>query len=166
MINKDVKFRLEDTDDSLFFKDDINGYAMYYLDKELTKAYSGEIYSIFKGKIESEAQYINGSKNGLEYIYYSNGDLEQINECRGNVIFGVSKEYDENGNIKTASIVYNNNHLKVIEVDRILDEYNIIDYREKRHESGLPSYMEYLLNLSNDELVNYEFKTDNPNLII
>lgn len=166
MINKNVTLRLEDIDDLLYYKDDINGYAMYFIDKELTKGYSGEIYSIFKGRIESEAQYINGSKNGLEYIYNSNGDLEQINECRGNVLFGVSKEYDEKGNIKTASVVYNNNHLKVIELNRILNEYNIIDYREKRHENGLPSYIEYLLGLSNEELINYEFKTDNSNLII
>ncbi|WP_407402735.1 hypothetical protein [Chryseobacterium sp.] len=104
---------------------------MCCIDKELTKAYSGEIYSIFKGKIESEAQYINGSKNGLEYIYNSNGDLEQINECRGNLIFGVSKEYDENGNIKTASVVFNNNHLKVIEVDKILDNIILLIIEKK-----------------------------------
>ena len=42
-----------------------------------------------------------------------NGKIEQINECRGNVTFGVSKEFEEKGNLRSVNIVWNNDYLKI-----------------------------------------------------
>lgn len=164
MIDKNVKLRLEDTDESLYMKNDFNGNAVYFLDKELTKPFIGEVYVVFKDKIESEAQYINGSKNGVEYIYNSNQEIEQINQCRGNVIFGVSKEF-ENRKLKTVSIVYNNNFIKIIEINSNQKDYITLKVCDNKYGNKLPIYLKNLLKLNDEELINYEFSLDNPNLI-
>lgn len=162
MINKDIELRLEDIDDRLFTKNDRNGYAVYFLDQGLTQPFTGEIYVKFNDTIESEAEYKNGYKNGIEYIYNSEGNLEQTNENRGNVIFGISKEYDEDGNMVIASIVYNNDYLRSVEsIDNNIQETKAYD--DKFGES-LPEYIQKLLKLSNEEVFNYEFKINNPYL--
>lgn len=162
MIDKNAELRLEDTDDRLYTKNDSNGFAVYFLDKECKEPFTGEIYVKFKDAIESEAQYKNGYKNGIEYIYDSDGNLEQANENKGNVMYGVSKEYDENGNIVNASIVFNNEYLKSIElIDGTFQETT--SYQDKFGEF-LPDYLRELLSLSKEELFNYEFKPDNPHL--
>ncbi|MBT2621200.1 MULTISPECIES: hypothetical protein [Chryseobacterium] len=162
MINNNVEFRFEDIDDRLYTKNDINGYAIYFLDEEFKKPFTGEIYVRFNDDIESEAEYKNGYKNGIEHLYNSNGDIEQTNENRGNVMFGISKEYDENGNIAVVSIVYNNDYLKSVEMSNgAIQETS--SYNNKFGES-LPEYIKGLLKLSNEELFNYEFKINNPYL--
>ncbi|ASK32140.1 hypothetical protein CEY12_19445 [Chryseobacterium sp. T16E-39] len=65
MIDKNAELRLEDIDDRLYTKNDINGSAVYFLDQEFTQPFTGEIYVQFKEVLESEAQYKNGYKNGI-----------------------------------------------------------------------------------------------------
>lgn len=116
----------------------------------------------FNDTIESEAEYKNGYKNGIEYIYNSDGNLEQANENRGNVIFGISKEYDADGNTVIASIVYNNDYLRSVEsVDDRTPETKVYD---DKFGNSLPEYIQKLMKLSNKEIFNYEFKINNPSL--
>ncbi|ASK32141.1 hypothetical protein CEY12_19450 [Chryseobacterium sp. T16E-39] len=77
-------------------------------------------------------------------------------------MYGISKEYDENGNIMIASIVFNNEYLKSVEVlDGIIQE--TASYKDKYGES-LPEYIKKLLKMSDEEVFNYEFKINNPYL--
>ncbi|MBK1895146.1 hypothetical protein [Chryseobacterium paridis] len=162
MIDKIAVLRLEDTDDRLYTKNDINGEAIYFLDKEFTQPFTGEIFIKYKDEVESEAEYKNGYKNGIEYIYTSEGILEQTNENKGNLIFGISKEYDEEGQVVISSIVYNNDYLKSVEiVDGVIRETTA--YNNKYGEA-LPEYIKMLLSLSDEEVFNYEFKINNPYL--
>lgn len=157
------KLRYEDIDSNLYTKNDSNGNAIYFLDKEFKKPFTGEIYVMFKHKIESEAEYKNGYKNGLEYIYYANENLQQINEYKGNVLFGISKEYDENENLISVSIVWNNSYIKVIEIrENQIDKVTF--YEEARNIKILPEYIKILLQLSEEELINYEFRPNSPYL--
>ncbi|MBB1150797.1 hypothetical protein H4K35_11850 [Myroides sp. NP-2] len=156
-----MKKRIENIDEILYTEDDLNGYPIYYLDLELTKLFTGIIYSKFKGKIENEAEYIEGLKNGLEYIYNEDEEVIQINECRGNVIFGVVKEYEKES-LKSVSIVYNNSFLKILNVN--LDDFNVLRHYDNQYGNELPHYLKSLLQLSNKQLIEYEFKKDNPYL--
>lgn len=165
MIDKNVKNRVEDIDNSLFVKNDINGNAMYFLDANFSIAFEGEIYSVFINQIESEAQYKNASKNGLEYIYNANQEIEQINECRGNLIFGVSKEFQDN-KLKYVSVVYNNNHLLVVEILEESKVYKLLKYQTEQLDENLPIYLQNLLDLPIENLIDYEFQIDNPNLYL
>ncbi|MDM1409110.1 hypothetical protein [Myroides sp. DF42-4-2] len=153
--------RLEDIDHSLYVEDDVNGIVTYYLDPELTKPYTGVIYNKWRGKIESEAEFIDGLKNGLEYIYNEDEEVIQINECRGNVIFGVVKEYEKES-LKSVSIVYNNSFLKILNVN--LEDFNVLRHYDNQYGNELPHYLKSLLQLSNKQLIEYEFKKDNPYL--
>ncbi|MTG99211.1 MULTISPECIES: hypothetical protein [Myroides] len=171
--------RLEDIDDSFYVENDVNGIVTYYLDPELTKPYTGVIYNKWQGKIESEAEFIDGLKNGLEHIYNEDGEPIQINECRGNVMFGITKEFQK-GYLTSVSIVYNNSYIKSLDVNRnkeIIDiqkNYYDVTKGDKIPEGDkiltnmsyerLPKYIRMLLELSDKELVEYEFKRDNPYL--
>ena len=48
-----------------------------------------------KKNINWEFEVVDGKQNGIEKVYYSNGNLEQISEYKSNLQFGVSKEYDD-----------------------------------------------------------------------
>ncbi|MBB1148817.1 MULTISPECIES: hypothetical protein [unclassified Myroides] len=171
--------RLEDTDRCLYVEDDVNGESVYYLDPALTLPYTGVIYTTYRGKIESEAVYFQGLKNGLEYVYNEEGEIIQIDECRGNVQFGISKEF-ENNRLSSISINYNNSWVKVLYVG---ENCEIIDTQKYYYDvtkgdevpqgnasltrmpyECLPSYIRLLLELSDQELVDYEFKDENPYL--
>lgn len=177
-MNKNKK-RLEDIDDSLYSENDVNGVVSYYLDPALTQPYTGIIYTKFGGKIESEAAYIDGLMNGLEYVYNEEEELIQLTECRGNVHFGVSKEF-ENEKLSVVCINYNGSLVKVVYLgenqeivstekyyydvtkgDEVPQGYSAltrISYEE------LPQYIQLLLELSDQELVDYEFQEENPYL--
>ncbi|HAO08151.1 MULTISPECIES: hypothetical protein [Chryseobacterium] len=158
------KLRLEDIDDRFYTKNDINGNAVYFLDKEFKEPFTGEIFVTFNGVLESEAQYKNGYKNGIENIYNSNGILEQTNENRGNVIFGVSKEFNEEGDVVISSIVYNNDYIRSVENS----DGEVVETQSYTGKYGenLPEYLQNLLRLSKEDLFNYEFKSENPYLNI
>lgn len=157
-----IKLRLEDIDDRLHTKNDFNGNAVYFVDEECKQPFTGEIFVKFNGLLESEAQYKNGCKNGVENIYNSDGILEQTNENRGNVIFGVSKEFDVTGNILVSSIVYNNDYIRSVEIA----DGKIVETKPYNGKYGenLPEYLQLLLQLSKEDLFNYEFKNENPYL--
>lgn len=171
--------RLEDIDHSLYGENDVNGIVTYYLDPELTKPYTGVIYSKFRGKIESEAEFIDGLMNGLEYVYNEEEELIVINECRGNVGFGIAKEF-EKGQLTSVSIVYNNGLVKFLDIgsnNEIINNqkfYYDVSKGDKIPEGDkafvmmsydkLPKYIKILLELSDKELVEYEFKKENPYL--
>ncbi|UVD78668.1 hypothetical protein NWE55_11110 [Myroides albus] len=171
--------RLEDIDHSLYVQDDVNGEHIYYLDPELTKPYTGVIYNKWRGKIESEAEFIDGLKNGLEHVYNEEEELILISECRGNIEFGISKEF-EKGYLTSVSINYNGRLVKYLEIGH---NYEIINVQKfyydvtkgdkipegdkiitKMSYERLPKYIRILLELSDKELVEYEFKKGNPYL--
>lgn len=101
----DTELRLEDIDDRLYTQNDINGHAVYFLDEEFKVPFTGVLLVKFNNLLESGAQYQNGRKNGIENIYDSAGILEQTSEYRGNVIFGVSKEFNAERIVMISSIV-------------------------------------------------------------
>ncbi|MBB1150054.1 MULTISPECIES: hypothetical protein [unclassified Myroides] len=171
--------RLEDIDDSFYVENDVNGIVTYYLDPELTKPYTGVIYNKWQGKIESEAEFIDGLKNGLEHVYNEEEELILISECRGNIEFGISKEF-EKGYLTSVSINYNGRLVKYLEIGH---NYEIINVQKFYYDvtkgdkipegdkiitnmsyERLPKYIRMLLELSDKELVEYEFKRDNPYL--
>ncbi|WP_407402739.1 hypothetical protein [Chryseobacterium sp.] len=151
--------------EELYLKDDpISGESDYYLDELFKNPYNGVVIDKVNDILMWKFDVRKGKRTGLEYVYNTDGKVEQINECRNNLMFGVSKEYDNNEDVKTASIVYNNSYLKIVEVN---EKQNVVlENYDNRYEDKLPEYLRKLLLLSNQELVNYEFKTDNPNLII
>lgn len=68
-------------------------------------------------------------------------------------MYGVSKEYDEEGNLLTASVVYNNSHLKIVSPTPD-GTYNIEKYAPQSTQN-LPDDICTLLALSEQELVAY-----------
>ena len=68
-------------------------------------------------------------------------------------MYGVSKEYDEEGNLLTASVVYNNSHLKIVSPTPD-GTYNIEKYAPQSTQN-LPDDILTLLALSEQELVAY-----------
>ena len=135
--------------------------TFYYKNKK----YDGVVYDIIDDKIYWIFEVKDGLQNGLEITYYEGTDvIHQKVEYKDNFQYGLSKEYNEQGELQFISIVYDNDYLEITQIED--GKFKKLEtYDKKRHENGLPSYIEYLLSLSNEELVNYEFKADNPNLI-
>lgn len=159
-----ININMEKKINDLYLKDDpSSGESDYYIDKDLTIPYSGIVIDEINGIIVWKFDVKNGKRTGLEYLYSSDGKIEQINECRGNVMLGVSKEFDEEGNVKSSSVVYNNYHIRVIKKNNELIS-EIISYDGSLGE--LPEYLHKLLKLSDKELIEYKFRTDNPYLNI
>ena len=150
--------RLEDRDSSLFSTNDSNGEFVYFLDEKNCKPFNGIIYGLFQSKYDYEAEIKDGYKDGIELIYNSDGNLEQISECRHNMLYGVSKEYREDSSLATVSVVLNNNHLKVIEVDSERNIVNVVHYQSELHKN-IPEDISYLLDLPIEELIAYQFKS-------
>lgn len=71
------------------------GETIYYLDKELVQPYKGIVIDEDQTNINWKFEVVDGKQNGIEKVYYSNGNLEQISEYKSNLQFGVSKEYDD-----------------------------------------------------------------------
>ena len=69
-------------------------------------------------------------------------------------MYGVSKEYDEEGNLLTASVVYNNSHLKIVSPTPD-GTYNIEKYAPQSTQN-LPHDICTLLALPEQELAEYE----------
>ena len=130
--------------------DHISGESDSYIDKNLTIPYDGTVINKDGDIIIWKFEVRNGKRTGLEYIYYSNGKIEQINECRGNLTFGVSKEFDQNGNLRSVSIVWNNGYLRTIHINNNKIE-KIDNYKPTINR--LPEKISYLFTLSNEELI-------------
>jgi hypothetical protein len=98
----------------------------------------------------------DGLQHGVEYTYYEGTDiLEQICEYRNNFQYGISKEYDEIGNLSSISVILDNDILRIIEID----ELGIEESRKDAGKYGtrLPDDIALLLNLSIEDLIDYSF---------
>lgn len=156
--------RLEDTDDRLYGKDDSNGECVYFLDKECMQPFNGIVYGTnqgcignHKGWLEYEEEITNGYRNGIQVIYRENGSIEQISECKLNLLYGISKEYDEQNVLKSVSVVMNNSHIKIIELD-YQGGYRV--RTEKEANKLLTEYIKKLLDLPPEELFKHDLRSE------
>lgn len=76
-----------------------NGYYYKYKKEPSTGLY-----------IESKELYAGDKKEGTAYVYFPNGTIKQTIPYNGNKIDGLSKEFDQEGNIITL-LEYNNDRL-------------------------------------------------------
>jgi len=84
-------------------------------------------------------------------------NLEQISEYKNNLKFGLSKEYDEDGNLTSVAVVWNNGYLKTIYI--VNNKIAEIEIDEKRISNlSLPDRIKYLLLLNNEDLICYKFE--------
>lgn len=158
---KDINDSLEK---DLFAKPDYNGESVYFLDKELTKPYTGILIETYDNYTIWWSEYINEVQNGIEKVFNDDGQLEQISECKNNMHVGISKEYDESNKLIFVAIKWNNGYVKKIYLD---ENKNIIKKEEDEswiRNFPIPDNFLQLIKLSDQELINYEFKIDNPNL--
>lgn len=164
MINiKDINISLEK---DLFTKPDHNGESIYFFDKELQELYTGILIENSGNTMIWWSEYIDGVQNGVEKVFNEEGQLEQISECKNNMHVGISKEYDEFNNLIFVGIKWNNGYVKGLHLDT--DKKIIKKEEDESWINNFPISDDFnkLLKLTDQELVNYEFKTNNPNLII
>ncbi len=142
----------------LYTKGDIDtSETIYYLDKYLIYSYSGLVIDEDQGVVNWEFKVVDGKQNGIEKVFYSNGNLEQISEYKNNLQFGLSKEYDEDGNLTSVAVVWNNGYLKTIYI--VNNKIAEIEIDEKRISNlSLPDRIKYLLLLNNEDLICYKFE--------
>lgn len=142
----------------LYTKGDIDtSETIYYLDKDLIYSYSGLVIDEDQGVVNWEFKVVDGKQNGIEKVFYSNGNLEQISEYKNNLQFGLSKEYDEDGNLTSVAVVWNNGYLKTIYI--VNNKIAEIEIDEKRISNlSLPDRIKYLLLLNNEDLICYKFE--------
>ncbi|WP_295811868.1 hypothetical protein [uncultured Apibacter sp.] len=142
----------------LYTKGDIDtSETIYYLDKYLIYSYSGLVIDEDQGVVNWEFKVVDGKQNGMEKVFYSNGNLEQISEYKNNLQFGLSKEYDEDGNLTSVAVVWNNGYLKTIYI--VNNKIAEIEIDEKRISNlSLPDRIKYLLLLNNEDLICYKFE--------
>ncbi|TWP29372.1 hypothetical protein ETU08_07680 [Apibacter muscae] len=153
-INKN-NLRLSEEAPSLFSDDDpATGLLIYYLGEDKEELFTGELYEIFQEHIVSEYEVKNGKKEGIQIDYFRNGSKDSINENSQNMQFGVYKEFDEHEKLKVVSVIWFNLNIKSIEFSE-----NTITITEKKIDKKyiIPKRIESLLNLSNEELINYSF---------
>ena len=148
--------RLQDIDERLFVKNDLNGECIYYTDENCQTPFNGIVYGMcgHPPRLDYECEIKNGVKSGIELIYNEEGGIEQASQCRHNLMYGVSKEYDQEGNLLTASVVYNNSHLKIVSPTPE-GSYNIDKYAPQSTQN-LPHDICTLLALPEQELAEYE----------
>ena len=73
----------------LYTKGDIDtSETIYYLDKYLIYSYSGLVIDEDQGVVNWEFKVVDGKQNGIEKVFYSNVNLEQISEYKNNLQFG------------------------------------------------------------------------------
>ncbi|WP_295841668.1 hypothetical protein [uncultured Apibacter sp.] len=142
----------------LYTKGDIDtSETIYYLDKDLIYSYSGLVIDEDQGVVNWEFKVVDGKQNGIEKVFNSNGNLEQISEYKNNLQFGLSKEYDEDGNLTSVAVVWNNGYLKTIYI--VNNKIAEIEIDEKRISNlSLPDRIKYLLLLNNEDLICYKFE--------
>ncbi|MBN6077151.1 hypothetical protein HYE59_06315 [Aggregatibacter actinomycetemcomitans] len=150
--------KLEDIDGKLYGKNDMNGEWIYYLDKICERPFNGIVYGMCKSTLDYEAEIKDGYKNGIEVNYRADGSIEQISEYKHNLLYGISKEFDENNLLVTVSVVLNNSHLKIVEVNLVSGDFNIVKYQPELHRN-IPEDILKLLDLSTEELISYKFKS-------
>ena len=118
--------------------------------------FTGKVYDTFDERISWIFNVKDGVQSGVEESYYEGTDvLEQVAEYENNMQFGVSKEFSEDGDLQTISVVWNNAYLKTIflENSKIIKKENSFDLNKITY----PEKILVLLNLSNKDLINYKF---------
>jgi len=133
-------------------KNDGSWGTFFYKEKKFT----GKIYDTWGDEVSWIFDVENGLQNGIEKTYYEGTNvLEQIAEYKDNMQFGISKEFDETGELLSVSIVWNNSYLKTIFVNssKVLKTDNFYDLDQKKYPEKILQY----LNLSNDDLMIYDF---------
>lgn len=144
---------------TLFLKPDTNGESIYYIDKQLKEPYTGIL-------IETKAndtiiwwsEYIDGVQNGVEKNYDFDGILEQVSECKYNMHVGVSKEYDKLGNLTYVAIKWNNGPIRAIFFDSNMQIINKEEDERWLRNFPIPDDLRRLLELTDEELINYKFQ--------
>jgi antitoxin component YwqK of YwqJK toxin-antitoxin module len=101
-----------------------------------SKKYNGIIFEYFNDRIASEFEIKNGIKNGIEKIYFENGNIESISEYKNGLLHGLTKNYYETGELQEDSFfefgicvshkIYNKNG--TIEEKYVLEKNNS-DYK-------------------------------------
>lgn len=142
----------------LYTAADHNGESIYYTDKYLKNPYTGILVETSaNGTIIWWSELVDGSQNGIEKNFDSEGRLQQISECKKNMHSGISKEYDESESLFYVSIKWNNGTLKSLKLDSNLRITNIEENKPLINNPILPLSLKELLRLSDNELINYEF---------
>jgi len=141
--------------DELYTTADHNGETLYFIDALLAIPYTGIVVDKSDNIVEWMFETVNGKQEGLEKTYFPNGKLKQIAEYKNNLQYGVSKEYDQEGNMTSASIVWNNGYIKTL----VINEGQVVSVDEKHFADNtkIPDRISYLLELSQKELINYQF---------
>ncbi|MGD1841439.1 MAG: hypothetical protein ACFB0B_11165 [Thermonemataceae bacterium] len=119
--------------------------------------FTGEVYDTLDNKINWIFDVKNGLQNGIEKTYQEGSDvLEQITENKDNMQFGVSKEFDEKGNLQSVSVVWNNKFLKTIFLrgSKPIKKEESYDIYEGKY----PEKIIRLLNLTDNDLIKYNFE--------
>lgn len=143
---------------TLFSKPDYNGESIYYLNEQLEQSYTGILIETVAHDITIWwSEYIDGFQNGIEKIFNGDGQLEQISECKYNMHVGISKEYDEQGNLILVAIKWNNGYIKSMDVDINKKIINKEEYERWLNNYPIPDDFKKLLNLTDQELIDYEF---------
>lgn len=154
-LNHNIK--LSEEDPSLFCVNDVNsGLLIYYFGETKKELFTGTLYEKFNNKIISEYEVKNGRKNGIQRDYFQDGKLEEISEWKENFKYGINKEYNDEGILKSVSIVWNNDYIKIMDVEK----QKVIE-KKIINKEGIPGRILYLLNLSDRKLLDYSFDMKN-----
>lgn len=119
-------------EDKLFFKDDINGNAIFYLDENCTEPYTGKLEEYFQGFLNVESDIVDGFKNGISKEYYKFGsELKSISQMRYNLNTGLMIEFYKDGSISGISLSVNEYALEYV----YYDENGNIEYEKYREKT-------------------------------
>ena len=102
----------------LYFKYDINGNNIFYVDEECTKPYTGHVEDYDQGFIWRESDVVNGYYDGVCKEYYFKSDkLEMISEMKYNLQTGLSIEFYESGRVRSVSTLIYDGEIDSISYD-------------------------------------------------
>lgn len=103
----------------LFIKDDINGEAIFFEDKECLCPFSGHIEDYDRDIICKEADVVDGYINGVcKDYYFKSTSLEIISGMKNNMANGLHIEFHENGMVRNLSLVIKNIYFDSYDYDR------------------------------------------------
>jgi antitoxin component YwqK of YwqJK toxin-antitoxin module len=127
--------------------------TFYYNNKKFT----GVIYDLWMDKVNWIFEVKNGLQDGVEKTFYDGTNiLQQIVEYNDNLQNGISKEFNEKGELTSVSVMFRGSVLKTIFLENslVLKRENFYDSSDK---DKYPEKINMLLNLSDAELINYIF---------
>jgi antitoxin component YwqK of YwqJK toxin-antitoxin module len=93
------------------------------------KPFTGIAYELNNvGKLINETSYVDGTEDGIEKLWYPNGQIESVSEAKWNRPHGKFQHWHENGKIKYEGICELGYVMKKKEWDKngnLINEYNI-----------------------------------------